>query len=307
MENFYNIQGVFAAVLTPLDHHYQIKLEDIPPLFDFLADRGCHGALLFGTTGEGPSFSVDERILLMRIAAQWRKTRPDFRLLVGAGTPSLEETCQITRAAFDLGMDGVVALPPYYYRNVPDEGLYLWFSQVIQRSVPKGRAFFGYHIPKLTGIPLSLGLLERLKETFPDRFAGIKDSSADQDHARALGEKFGDDLLVLNGTDPLFSLALEHHASGCITALANLRSTDLRKVWDAYQMAEKEDLAQERLRAIRAVTDRFAPAPPTLKFLIANGFQQPSWSVRPPLLELSQEKKAALFDALENLPFDWRS
>jgi 4-hydroxy-tetrahydrodipicolinate synthase len=112
--------------------------------------------------------------------------------------------------------------------------LFAWFSQVIRRAVPTDGALLGYHIPSLSGVPLSLDLLANLKDAFPRQFAGLKDSSVDAEHARALGQRFGTDLLVFSGTDSLFSLALEQGAAGCITALANLRSPDLRKVWDAF-------------------------------------------------------------------------
>ncbi len=107
-------KGVFAAALTPLNQDGSLDLEHVLPYLDFLAKRGCHGALLFGTTGEGPSFSPRERIRLGKVAREITQTHPDFMLLMGTGTPSLTETIELTRSAFDLGMQGVVVLPPYF-------------------------------------------------------------------------------------------------------------------------------------------------------------------------------------------------
>jgi 4-hydroxy-tetrahydrodipicolinate synthase len=283
--------GVFAAAITPLANDFSLDLDGLPRLLEFLSGRGCHGALLFGTTGEGPSFSPAERLAALRVAQDWRRAQPDFRLLAGVGTPSLRETIELTQAAFDLGLDGVLALPPYYYRNVIDDGLFAWFSQVIERAVPAGGTLFGYHIPKVSGVPLSLALLTRLKESFPERFAGLKDSSGDPEFARQLGEQFGASLDVLTGNDRLFSHALAHHAVGCITAVANLYSPDLRRVWDAFQEkdAHTQENAQQRLTAVRAVTDRYQPYPPLLKALLARQFDFPRWAVCPPLLPLSAE------------------
>ncbi len=283
-----SISGVFAAALTPLRPDGTPDLAALPGFLVFLASRGCHGALLLGTTGEGPSFAPDERLAIYRAALPMRQEYPDFRLLAGTGTPSLEETIALTRAAFDFGLDGVVVLPPYYFRKVGDDGLFAWFSAVIRRAVPADGTLLGYHIPPVTGVPLSLDLL-----------AGIKDSSADANHARALGDRFGGDMLVLNGNDRLFSLALECHASGCITALANLVSPDLRSVWDAFQRGEANEAAQSRLDAARAVMDRYPPAPPLLKALLALRHGFPRWPVRLPLLPLPDEiaaQAAAEFD-----------
>ena len=281
------ISGVFAASLTPLKSDFSPDLDALPGYLDFLAGRGCHGALLLGTTGEGPSFSPPQREEIYQAAARVREAHPDFTLLAGTGTPSLDETVALTRLAFELGFDGVVVLPPYYYRNATEEGLFRWYEHVIQQAVPAGGAFFGYHIPSVSGVPLSLSLLSRLKDAFPDRFYGIKDSSANADHARQLGERFGKDLAVLTGNDRLFTLALENGASGCITAPANLISPILRKIWDAYQAGNPDTAAQEQATSIREKMDRFQPFPPLLKALLAAHYNFPCWPVAPPLMPLS--------------------
>ena len=295
------LSGVYAAAVTPLREDFILDFDSVPGLLSFFAGRGCDGALLLGTTGEGPSFSPGERLSLFRAALQIRQVHPGFRLLAGTGTPSLEETVDLTRSAFELDLDAVVVLPPYYYRNVSDDGLFAWFSLVIRRAVPEGSYLLGYHFPRVSGVPLSIDLLARLKDAFPDRFAGIKDSSGDGGYARLLGERFGNDLVVLTGSDDLFSLALEQHASGCITAPANLVSPDLALVWQAHQRGETDPQAQGRLKAARLVIDRYPPAPPLLKALLSRRYGFPRWAPRPPLLPISseiEERAAAEFVAI---------
>jgi len=299
----HHLSGVYAAALTPLKPDFSPDPDALPRLLDFLDRRGCHGALLFGTTGEGPSITPKNRLLMLRSALEYRRDHPAFRLLIGTGTPSFEESVELTRNAFDLGVDGVVVLPPYYFRKVSDEGLFHWFSQLIQRAVPAGGALLGYHIPPVTGIGLSFDLLRRLKDAFPDRFTGIKDSSADLEHAITVGNHFGNDLVILNGTDRLFSQALQAGASGCITALGNLYSPALRRVWDAHRRGEGDDQAQARLNAARTLSERYAPAPPLLKMLLACWYNFPLWPVCPPLTAMPPdiaEKARVEFDPLRN-------
>jgi 4-hydroxy-tetrahydrodipicolinate synthase len=253
----HSLSGVYAAAVTPITADYSPDLDAVPVYLDFLYQNGCHGVLLFGTTGEGPSFSPEARLSVLRVAQDFLKHNPGFRLLFGVGTPALDETIALTRTAFELGVDAVVALPPYYFRNVTDEGLFLWFKTLLQRAVPDGGHLLGYHIPAVTGVPLSIDLLSHLKDAFPDRFAGIKDSSSDPNHAIHLGQHFGHDLLVLTGNDCLFSLALQSKASGCITAMANLSSPDLRFVWDAFQRGESTPQVQTRLDACRTVMEKY--------------------------------------------------
>jgi 4-hydroxy-tetrahydrodipicolinate synthase len=283
------IAGVYAAALTPLSADNNIDMDALSDLLMFLAHRGCHGALLFGTTGEGPSFSPRERLEVFKFAVEIKTSLPDFKLLAGTGTPSLDETIQITREAFENGFDGVVVLPPYYFRKVAEEGLFSWFSQVLDRAVPHGSALLGYHIPQVSGVSLSIDLLARLRDAYPNRFLGLKDSSGDPEHSKQLGLRFGKDMIVMNGNDRLFSHALDHHAAGCITALANLISPDLRIVWNASLNHEKDYYIQERISACRAVMDKYPPAPPLLKYFLWRIYHFPHWPVRPPLLSNSDE------------------
>ncbi len=282
--NPHPLSGVYAAAVTPLKPDLTPDIDAIVPFLSFLASRGCHGALLFGTTGEGPSFSPEERGEVWRAALQVRDTVPGFRLFAGTGTPSLSETIDLTRLAFDLGYDAVVTLPPYYFRKATDEGLFSWFEHVIQKAVPSDGHLLGYHFPGVAGIGFSLDLLARLKDAFPVQFAGIKDSSHDQNFARTLGERFGSELAVFSGTDSELTFALEHQATGCITAPANVLSPLLREVYDCFRGARDATTAQARLSAQRHALEQVQPFPPALKALLARHFGQPRWPVRPPLV-----------------------
>jgi 4-hydroxy-tetrahydrodipicolinate synthase len=216
---------------------------------------------------------------------QVRETHPDFRLLAGTGTPSLQETIDLTKTAFDLGYNGVVVLPPYYFRTAGDEGLFRWFEQLIQKAVPSDGYLLGYHFPNVAGIGFSMELLKRLKDTFPVQFAGIKDSSHDPALASALGATFGEDMAVFTGTDSYLAMALQNNAAGCITAPANLISPGLRAIYDAF--LRKEDLSETQacVTAQRHVLEKYMPFPPVLKALAAKKYDFPHWPVRPPMVE----------------------
>ena len=225
-----------------------------------------------------------------------RQTYPDFRLLAGTGTPSLEESITLNNAAFEEGFEGVVVLPPYYFRNASDEGLFRWYDDLIRRSVPDGKYLIGYHIPKISGVSLSLDLLTRLKDAHPVKFAGIKDSSHDLVYAEALGTYFGKELLVLTGTDSYLSKAMEFRAQGCITAAANLISPDLRLLWDTISAGEDSHLIQEKVTTIREILENYTPFPSILKALVARLHNFPEWDLRPPLLKTAP----SLVDAAVN-------
>jgi len=279
------LAGVYAAALTPLKADSTPDLEPVPALLAFLAERGCHGALLFGTTGEGPSFSPEERKTVWSAALKVRETYPGFRLLAGTGTPSLQESIDLTKTAFDLDYDGVVVVPPYYFRSASDDGLFCWFESLIRKAVPSDGYLLGYHFPAVAGIGFSLALLKRLKDTFPDQFAGIKDSSHDPALASTLGATFGTDLAVFTGTDSYLSMALQNSAAGCITAPANLISPGLRAIYDAFSRDEDLSEMQACITEQRHVLEKYSPFPAALKALLSKKYAFPRWPVRPPLVE----------------------
>ena len=289
MTSTHPLAGVYAAAVTPLReiHGSTLDLESVPVLLNFLASRGCHGAVLFGTTGEGPSFSPSEREALMRAASAYRDELPGFRLIAGIGTPSLSETIELTKLAFDLGYDAALALPPYYFRNATDTGLFNWFSELINKAVPLDKYLLGYHFPRVAGIGFSIELLARLKDAFPTQFAGIKDSSHDAELARNLGEKFGYDMVALTGTDSYVQLAMQNKAAGCITAPANILSPDLRTVWDLMREGKDTSRAQARVTQQREILDKYPPFPPALKAMLHRLYGLPRWSVKPPLEDMT--------------------
>lgn len=303
MTNLHPLAGIYAAAVTPLKADASsIDFESVPAFLHFLASRGCHGALFFGTTGEGPSFSPKEREAFLRSVRVIRNQVRDFKLLAGTGTPSLSETIELTRLAFELNYDGVVVLPPYYFRKVTDDGLFNWFSELITKAVPEGKYLLGYHIPPVTGIGFSLDLLARLKAKFPNQFAGIKDSSHDEAFATAIGQRFGKELLVFNGTDSYLHHALKNNAQGAITAPANLISDNLREVWDLFQEGKDPSEAQAKVTEQRHFLESYSPIAPILKGLLHKLHGLPKWEVRPPLESADQksvEEAAKKFSEIE--------
>lgn len=293
------LAGVYAAAVTPLNHDLSLDLESVPAWLNYFASRGCHGIVLFGTTGEGPSFSPTERSQLMQAVCEVRDELPGFRLIAGTGTPSLSETIDLTKLAFDLGYEAALVVPPYYFRKATDEGLFRWFSEVIRKAVPADKYILGYHFPNVAGIGFSIELLSRLKDAFPTQFAGIKDSSHDPDLARTLGDTFGSDLAVFTGTDSYLQLAMQNQAAGCITAPANVLSPQLRVLWDLMNAGKDATDAQARLKEKRDILDKYQPFPPALKTLLHRLHGFPRWALKPPLVEMVTELEEKLLSEFE--------
>lgn len=276
------LSGVYVAAVTPLSENLNSDLDAIPELLSFYARRGCHGALLLGTTGEGPSFSPIEREMIFKAGAHIRSDYPDFQLFAGTGTPSLEETIQLNKTAFELGYKGVVVLPPYYFRSASEDGLFSWYSDVIDRSIPKEGYLLGYHFPNVSGVALPESLLQRLGQRFPAQFGGIKDSSGDLNHTQTLAAHLPHQSILV-GNDRYLTAGLQAGGAGCITALANLVSPLLRHIYDSYQKGETALKEQEIVNQARNILDGLSPFPSSIKALLAIMHGFPLWPVKPPL------------------------
>lgn len=236
---------------------------------------------------------------MLRSARVFRHQLPGFRLIAGTGTPSLTESIELTKLAFELGYDGAVVLPPYYFRKAGDDGLFQWFSELINKAVPKDKYILGYHIPSAAGIGFSLDLLSRLKDVFPVQFAGIKDSSGDADFSTQLGKRFGHDLAVFNGTDSLFTHALSNQAQGAITAPANLISPYLREIWELFQEGKDTSEIQKDVTEQRNILEKYAPLAASMKAMLHKLHNFPEWTVKPPLESMTEANLSQVLKEFE--------
>jgi 4-hydroxy-tetrahydrodipicolinate synthase len=294
------LRGIYAAAVTPMDSSGELSLGALPALLEHLASRGCHGALVLGTTGEGPSFSVAERKAVIREAVAFRAaSHGPFRILAGTGCASLADTIELTHAAFDLGVDGVVALPAFFYKAVDPAGLAAYFEAVVRAAVPSDGRLLVYHIPQVSGVGIPAQSLAALRERLPAQVYGMKDSQDDRAHLLDTIEHFPG-FQVFAGSDSLLTEGLAAGGAGGITALANVTSPLNRAIWDAHQAGRTAPEAQAALvRARAAIVGLNGPA--AAKAALADLFGFPSWTVRPPLQPLTPEQRRTLSASLAAL------
>ncbi|WP_025769708.1 dihydrodipicolinate synthase family protein [Thioalkalivibrio sp. HK1] len=295
--------GVWSPVLVPLRPDLDIDAPRFIAHAKWLLAQGCHGLAIFGTTGEANSFTVAERMALLESAV--KDGIPAVSFMVGSGCCALGDTVALTRHALDLGCRRVLMLPPFYYKNMSDEGLYRSYAQAIERIGSDDLRIFLYHFPKISQIPLTEGLIRRLVEGFPRIIAGVKDSSSDWANTKMLIEAFPG-LAIFPGSEIFLLDGLRAGGAGCITATSNINAAGARAIFDAHR-AMREDEADERqaqATAIRRAIDRF-PGIPAQKWLIARFRKDPVWrSPRPPLLALDDDEGKALLEALSATDFD---
>jgi len=170
------IRGVLAPVVTPFGADLSADKERFIEHCQWLLSQNC-GLAVFGTTSEANSLAAEERsTLLDKLVASGVDTA---RLMVGTGCCSITETVKLTAQAVTHGCAGVLMLPPFYYKGVSEEGLYRYFSEVVQRVGDPRTRIYLYHIPAVAAVGITPGLVERLLKSYPNAIAGMKDSSGD--------------------------------------------------------------------------------------------------------------------------------
>jgi len=294
------IAGVLSPVVTPFK-------PDLSPDPDRFA-RQCRwllsqnvGLAVFGTNSEANSLSVDEKIeLLDRLVGAGLDPA---RMMPGTGHCALPDSVRMTAHAMKLGCGGVLMLPPFYYKGVPDEGLYRNFAEVIERVGESRLRVYLYHIPPVAQVPITLPLVERLLKTYPTQTAGMKDSSGDWNNTKAFLDAFATSGFdVFAGSETFLLRNMQHGGRGCISATANVHPGPIARLHETWQAADA-DAQQARLDEIRGVFQKF-PMIPALKAAIAHWGGDVAWgTVRPPLVALTQEESKALVTELEGKRF----
>lgn len=288
--------GVNAAVLTPMNVELSVDLDRMAAHCRWLLANGCNGLAILGTTGEANSLGIAERIAVMEGVVA--RGVPAEKLLPGTGTTALTDTVELTRRAAELGCRGALLLPPFYYKNPSDDGLFAYFSEVIQRTGGAIKIYL-YHFPQQAVVGFGIELVGRLLQAFAGVVKGIKDSSGDFANTRAYAEHYAKDgFEVYAGDDTLLLPMLRLGGAGCITAASNVNCAIGAQVF-ANRTGTAAEQAQLTLTATRkAVTS--VPLIPGLKALVARNTGNPAWTnLRPPHLKLSAEQQSRLFAAFD--------
>ncbi len=293
------IEGVLAPVLTPFNADGSIDTERFVEHAHWVLDAGCHALVPFGTTSEATSLGVVERKQLLEALID--SGIDSERLIPGTGLCALSDTLSLTRHAVDHGCHGVLLLPPFYYKNVCDEGIFRHVADLIARMGSASFNLYLYHIPPVATVGYSAQLVARLAADFPDIVVGLKDSSGDMVYSTRVIEALPG-FAVFSGSDDLLLANRNAGGAGTITALANINAPAIRALFDAPDGSDAVQL-QDEISAVREVI-RKAATIPALKAVLAHYRGVDSLvHVRPPLVPLDQARRSALIAALEEQGF----
>ena len=294
------IRGVLAPVVTPFTKDLAPDPQRFVAHCRWLLEQGS-GLAVFGTNSEANSLSLDERLALLDFLLD--AGIDPGRMMPGTGSCALTDAVQLTDRATKAGCAGVLMLPPFYYKDVSEEGLFRFFSETVERVGDVRLRIYLYHIPSVAMVGISPGLVERLLGRYPGVIAGMKDSSGDWTNTKTMLDNFassGFDVFV--GSETFLLANMQHGGVGCISATANVNPAAIDRLFRSWQEADADE-QQQGLDAVRGVLSRAAMLP-ALKAVLAHYRNDPAWvTVRPPLVELAAAQVQALSQGLDELGF----
>ncbi|HEY5094996.1 MAG TPA: dihydrodipicolinate synthase family protein, partial [Candidatus Eremiobacteraceae bacterium] len=268
------------ATLTPLDDNGEPCIGLLTGHCTRLLAAGCSGIVLLGTTGEANSFTIEERKIILEAVVG--AGIPASRLIVGTGCCALGDCATLTRHALSVGAARVLVLPPFYYKNVSDEGIVQAYSRTIEAVDDDRLRLYFYNIPQFSGVVIGDGVIESLSAQYPGIVAGIKDSAGDWPATEMLCARYGGAMDVLVGSERFLVAGISAGASGCVTATANAFADSICRLFASLNEPAAIAL-QERVTAARAVFEGY-PVIAALKEFEARRSGDARWrNVRPPL------------------------
>jgi len=285
-------RGIWPALLTPLTDTLDIDIETFARHARALLDRGCAGITPFGTTGEGPSFSAAER--RDAIDALIARGVPAARILVSTSCAALPDVVDLTRHALQVGAHGCLMLPPFFLKGVPDEGVIDAYRWVIDKVADARLRLYLYHIPQVSGVPLSHPVIETLKRLYPDTIVGIKDSGCEREPSLALADAFIGRVMVYVGNELDVPALAARGSTGAVSGIANVMPRLVQRLVTQHD-APEAPRDQQRVRAFLDILGGYGMTA-AFKGVMAIIDNHAGWlRVRPPLTSLH----AAEFERLK--------
>ncbi|MBT3558560.1 MAG: dihydrodipicolinate synthase family protein [Rhodospirillales bacterium] len=298
------MKGVNAAVLTPMNKDLTPDLGRMADHCRWLLDNGCDGLGILGTSGEAQSFSVRERMAILE--GMEKAGIPMSKAMPGTGAAAYVDTTELTRHAVDLGASGTLVLPPFYLKGVSDDGIFAAFDKIIEGVGSSDLRIYLYHFPQMSGVPLSLDLVERLAAAFPNIVVGAKDSSGDVSNMLGMVKIPG--FAVFPGSEAAFLEVLQAGGAGCITAGSNLCMEMCQRLYTAWTTrGEVDEEAQRIIVGVRNVISSY-PLWPGLKALMARHSGHSDWeNIRPTLMPLDDASRAEIYAAFDEIGYEMPS
>ena len=294
-------KGIYAAAISPFKEDYRLDFSKLVNYCLYLLnDGGCDGVAPIGTTGEGTSVSIDDRMKLPKLFS--KASIPADRVIIGTGHPSTPDAARLSKAALEYGYVNQLVLPPFYYKSVGDDGLYDYFSYMIKTINSENLRIYLYHFPQVSMVPISVDLVLRLKNEFGPIIAGLKDSSGDFSQSLAFTTATGginQDFDVYPSSEAFYFKGIQAGCAGIISGSTNVFATLVQAAINSPEGPESNEF--KKVIEARSFAGEFNLMA-AMKAAEAKRTADETWErLAPPLQKLNKEDKQKLYDGLSKI------
>jgi 4-hydroxy-tetrahydrodipicolinate synthase len=284
---------LFVPAITPFAADLSVDTARFVAHAKALIAGGAHGLAPFGTTSEANSLSVTERMAALEALVE-AGISPQ-QLIPGTGCCAAADTITLSEHATRLGCRGVLMLPPFFYKGVSDAGVFDAYAHVIEAVGPDLRVYL-YHIPQMSGVPITLLLIERLIDAYGAQIAGLKDSSGDWDNTAAVIAAFPQ-IDTYSASESLIPENAAKGGAGCISASSNVNPGGIRALIDRLNGPEHHAL-HHQVSQVRKIFEGL-PLIPAIKSAVALQKDDNHYArVRPPFTVTGLEHADAVAEAV---------
>ena len=284
------IKGIYAAAVSILNNDLSLDVNKTVKHCENIIKDGCHGVVLFGSTGQSQLIPLNEKIEMINFVSKNDKIKD--KLIVGTGLNSLVENINFIRLSLNIGLNRFLIMPPAYY-NYGDKEVIEYYTKLI-KSVPDAKIIL-YNFEKLCGYKFSVECVENLAARFPKNIIGVKDSSYN-----LMGNLKIKNFSILPGSELKLLSGLKKDCSGIITATCNVTAKLSRKVFDDFEQ-NKDQTVNDKLCEVRKAFDQFNLISGLHSFLSLTDKQ--FLNILPTCSLLSKQDEKTLIDKLKDLDF----
>ena len=238
-------KGIYAASMSILKEDLSLDIDSTIQHAEKIIKEGCHGVVVFGSTGQAQLISSREK---KKLIEKLNNSKFKENFVIGTGNNSLSENIELMKHSLTNGIDRFLIMPPAYYKY-DDNGVYAFYANMVQR-IPESKIIL-YNFEKLSGYAFSPFIIEKLAKEFANQIVGLKDSTYNLYEVLKIPN-----FLIFPGSETKLLKGLELGCGGIISAVCNVTSTLARKVYEDFHN-KKEQLFNEKLCSVRKVFDNY--------------------------------------------------
>lgn len=288
-----NFGQILTAMVTPFDKDGEIDFNAARILINYLIENGTDGLVVCGTTGESPTLTTDEKVMLYQFVVEVVAGR--IPVIAGTGSNNTRASISLTKLAEEAGVDGILLVAPYY--NKPSqEGLYQHFKAIAEStSLP----IMLYNVPGRSIVNISVETVVRLSQIH--NIVAIKEASGNLDDMAQIISQTPDDFTLYSGDDGLTLPVLAIGGAGVVSVASHIIGNEMQQMINHFKNGALQEAASEHRTLIPIMKALFAaPSPAPVKAALNMcGIQV--GELRLPLISLNEEEKKTLQNVLSSV------